>query len=266
MGRVSLKPKSQPPIDSSAPAGGGGPGNFREPFSLNEDGSPSPSIAHPKGPENKLWVAQAGATPPNTSGKAAKPKPPPTTSTKITSVKSENTSTKDIDIKVQVLADGSSSSITSTSAKTSFSFGTVAWNTPAYDYQDKGGKKIITRLNGKFTFKGTITIQTVYGSSAKATDMSEYGRGTTNIDKKNGHVTLGFHEHCHQQDYLKHLKNKPLPTLNLKVGMSVDQYNKRTAQFNTDYNKYQKDMETSSYNATDEVGYKLSKCKQDGKC
>lgn len=262
MGRAAEKLPTVP----STSDGSSGPGYFREPLSLNEDGTAPTSAAHRKGPASKLWVAQAGTAPVSTSSKAAMPKPPPATKAKTVSVKKENTSTKDIDIKVQVLADGSSSSINAKSAKTKLNFGSVAWNPPQYNYQTKGGKKIITQFIGKFTFKGTIIIQTVYGSSAKATDISKYGRGTTKIDKKNGQVTLGFHESCHQKDYLNYLKNKPNPTLDLKVGMDVDQYNKHKAQFSTDFNKYQKDMESSSINSTDEVGYKLSKCKRDGKC
>lgn len=260
-----------PAIDIDAPASEPGPGYFRQPYSLTEDGLPSLSPGQRKGPAAELLVvAQVVVTQANTAapagGQAVKAKAPPKTNATTSPVKTETTADKDIDLKVQVVADGTDSSLNANAAKTSYSFTAIKWNAPSYEYQQQGGKKVITKLTGKFTLKGTITVQTKYGTKAKATDKSLYGRGTTKADKTSGNVSLGFHENCHQQDFLNYLKNTAIPTLNVKVGMSVDEFNKAIEQFKTAFQKYQDDMDTTSKTATDEVGYKLSKCKADGKC
>ena len=266
MGRVTQTPVVPVQIDINAPSSSSGCGNFREPCPLDEQNAIPNSPAHPRGPASKLWVAQAGKTPVSSISKPVKPKPPPKTKPSISTLKSKTTSKVEINIKVQVLADGTSGDIDAKSAKTTFSSAGVKWSKPRYKWREQGGKKIITSLNGKFEFKGTITIQTVYGTKAKKTDTSLYGRGTTKDDKKKGNVSLGFHESCHQKDFLKYLKNKPFPKFEGKVGMTTTDYDKASAKFKTAFDKYMNDMDAESKKSTDEVGYKLTKCKTDKKC
>lgn len=266
MGRVTHPPVVPVQIDINAPSASSGCGNFREPCTIGEQNAVLNSPAHPKGPASKLWVAQAGKTPVSSISKPVKPKPPPKTVPSISTLKSKTTSKVEINIKAQVLADGTSGNIDAKSAKTSVNSTGVHWNAPRYTSQEQGGKKIITSLSGKFKFKGTITIQTMYGTKAKKTDISLYGRGTTKDDKKKGNVSLGFHESCHQKDFLNYLKNKPFPKFEVKVGMTTTDYDKAVAEFKTAFNKYMNDMDAESKKSTDEVGYTLSKCKADKKC
>ncbi|MDX2445562.1 MAG: hypothetical protein QNK30_17335 [Bacteroidales bacterium] len=266
MGRVTHPPVVPVEININAPSSNSGCGNFREPCPLDEQNSVPNSPAHPRGPASKLWIAQAGKTPVSSISKSVKPKPPPKTKPSISTLKSKTTSKVDINIKVQVLADGTSKNVDAKSAKTSFNSNGVNWKEPRYKWREKRGKNIITSLSGKFVFKGTITIQTVYGTKAKKTDISLYGRGTTKDDKKRGNVSLGFHESRHQKDFLNYFKNKPFPKFEGKVGMTTTDYDKAVAEFKTAFNKYMNDMDAKSIKSTDEVGYTLSKCKKDKKC
>ena len=47
-------------------------------------------------------------------------------------------------------------------------------------------------------------------------------RGTTEEDKAAGNTTLGFHEGQHGLDYIKYLKENPLPQFLGKVGMQAE--------------------------------------------
>lgn len=260
MGRPAPKFRGEfPEIDTNAPAAGGGPGYFRAPRTFERSGSPPTAAPRLRGP-NLRYVAQAGA-----GVKTSKAKPPPKTIPSKSSVKIEKTKDVDIAIHVQVLGDGKDGSL-GNAAHTAFNFSAVQWKTPGYSVAIQAGKKTITKLAKAFEFKGTISIQTKYGPTAKPNDQSLYGRGTTSKDKKDGNTTLGFHEHCHRQDYLQYLNDKALPTFTGKVGMTEDDYKKAIGKFDTDYKKYIADMEDHSKKTTDEVGYTLSKCKTDGKC
>jgi hypothetical protein len=257
---------STPTIDPNAPAGGGGPGFFREPFSLNEDGSPSLSIAHRKGPATKLWVAQAKTTPVSvsTKPKPTKPKKPPVTKPSTSVVIKKSNKDVDIDIKIKILADTTSNKLPAKTAATDFKFKNFNYKYPKYALDPNTQK--IAKFTTKFIFKGTIIIQTLYGSKAKATDLSVYGRGTTTADKASGKVTLGFHESCHRQDYLNYPTTHPIPLFKMNIGDTPAEYNNAKKEFEKKLKQYPKDMKAESTKNTDEVGYKLSKCKADKKC
>ena len=265
MGEGEEVKRTTPTVDPNAPAGGGGPGYFREPFSLNEDGSPSLSIAHPKGPSARLWVAQAKTPSEGTGTTPTKVKAPPVTKPSTSDVKKESNKEMDIDVKVKILADRKSSKLRKKAAKTSFNFKKLTYNYPNVDLDRK--TKTITKIKSKYIFKGYIPIQTLYGKKAKAKDKSVYGRGTTKADKSSGNITLGFHESCHRQDYLDYLKDNPLPKFKkIKIGDSKADYLDAIQDFKDKLEQYRKDMNAESVKNTDEVGYKLSKCKVDGKC
>jgi hypothetical protein len=237
-----------------APRGAGGPGSFAPPAPLTADAdSDLPSPWRP-GP--------AGADPLDTPIAAA-PKPanaPPVTSPASLGVIKEATSAfTDYKIEGEVVADGSGG--VTTGADTSFS--KVASTSPSYD--SDGGK--ITKFNGKFTFKGTITIQTKYAADSKADSLSCYGRGTTDTDVKNRDITLGFHESCHRADYQAFLKANALPDPPaMSIGMNAADYDKAVAAFGTALNKYYADMKADSVKKTDEVGFTLSKADKTNSC
>src|SRR5439155_15004300 len=117
----------------------------------------------------------------------------------------------------------------STGAETSFS--QVASTSPGYDASADGK---VLKFNGKFTFKGTIQIQTNYAADSNASTLSCYGRGTTTSDVANRDITLGFHESCHRADYQAFLKANTLPDApTMNIGMKAADYDKSAAAFVT---------------------------------
>ena len=265
MGRSAAEEVPDSGIDINAPAAPSGAGYFREAFPMDSGSMSIRSPTYRMGPVNASLVAQASSTPVSAGGKKpAKIKKPPKTKALIKPVKKESTSETDIDVKVRVVADSTSSKVAKKGASTSYSFTNVTYKFPDISY-DQNTKKI-TNLKNKFQFKRTNKIQPLYGKKAKATDKSLYGRGTTNKDKLAGTISLGFHESCHREDFLAYLKSNPLPTFTIKVGDTLQKYQDAISKFKTAYAKYTTDMDAKSKSNTDEVGYKLSKCKVDKKC
>jgi hypothetical protein len=138
---------------------------------------------------------------------------------------------------------------------------------PDYRMDPTDPTSAITKFTGKFTWRGTITIQTQYGSGAAPADVSCYGRGTTNADVQNRDITLGFHESCHRADYVDYLLHKPLADPpKLSVGMTRTDYDSAVATFHTTVEGYFSDMEKASVQNTDEVGHRLSTRQATEKC
>jgi hypothetical protein len=98
----------------------------------------------------------------------------------------------------------------------------------------------------------------VYGPDGKATDRSDYGRGTTKQDESAGNTSLGFHESCHQADFLAYLKNTALPEFTGRVDMTVADFKAAQQEFGDAINRFFTDMDEESFKKTDEVGYKYS--------
>ncbi|MBI3864086.1 MAG: hypothetical protein HY290_19560, partial [Planctomycetia bacterium] len=164
----------------------------------------------------------------------------------------------DYKIEAEIIADGSGGS---TGADTSFS--KIASSSPSYDAEN--GK--ITKFKGKFTFKGTIQIQTKYAADSTATSLSCYGRGTTTTDVANRDITLGFHESCHRADYQAYLKANALPDPpTMTIGMKSDDYDKSAAAVSKAITKYYADMTADSIKKTDDVGFTLAKSNQTNSC
>ena len=249
-------------VHPAAPAGGGGPGKFRDVAGPLGAGAAPAFDAHPRAPAGRYVVAANVSA---VAAATAATKAPPTTVTGTTRVKLEKTSSADIDVSVEVLPDATGADITG--AKTTISGDGVTYSTPGYSgHKRKDGTEVIDSLDGPYEIKGTITIQTVYGAGSKATDTSVYGRGTTAKDKADGNTSLGFHEYCHRQDYLGYLKSKPLPVFTGKAGMTATAYQAAATAFENAGKRYLKDMEAESKRKTDETGYKKSQCVKDGKC
>lgn len=98
----------------------------------------------------------------------------------------------------------------------------------------------------------TVDIQTQYGADPEAD--AAYGRGTTVDDISKGNVTLGFHESCHRQDLLDYLRNKPIPTLNAKVGDKKADVDKAIAAYAKAWPVYFATARSESKTKTDETG------------
>jgi hypothetical protein len=236
----------------STPLGAGGPGNFAPRSPLNADeGSDLPSPWRP-GPLGTDPIAIPTGTP--TPANA----PPATTPKSLGVLKQAQNDFADYKIEGEIVADGSGGT---TGATTSFT--RLASNSPSYD---SDGVKI-TKFSGKFTFKGTIQIQTKYAADSNSSSLSCYGRGTTDTDVKSRDITLGFHESCHRADYEAYLKAHALPDPPaMSIGMKATDYDAATVAFNKALNKYYADMEADSVSKTDDVGFTLSKSNKTNNC
>lgn len=233
-----------------SPAGGGGPGGFtRSPSPLTERHVPTSD----KIPGPVQFVPADTETP-------KPPNPPPATQVQsLGKLKEESSDLKDVLIDAKVVADGTSKGGTQTD------FTLPAMKAPAYDSDAETG--MITKFKGKFTWKGTIEIKTVYGSGMSATDLSCYGRGTTDDDIRNRDITLGFHEHQHQVDFINYLKTHPLPeTPEMKIGMTEDEYTTATDTFKAELATYHDAMKADSGAKTDEVGHHKSTWESTQEC
>ncbi len=234
-----------------APLGGGGPGSFRQPGPVRLDGDGNFPFAGNQWPLQAAPM-QAGQSP-------APPNPPPATRPRsLGSFKAVQNEFADVSIDAGIVADGSDPN---GSATTDF----IIPESKSPGYSESGGK--ITSFDGKFTWKGTVTIQTVYGSGFGAADVACYGRGTTADDVKNRDITLGFHEHCHQVDFGNFLTGNSLPDLpKMEVGMKKSEYEAETKRFKSELDGYRRKMKSASRIATDETGHKESTWKKTGKC
>src|SRR5262245_2924215 len=263
----------------SAPPGGGGPGNFRIGTHLGTEGNDSDPIPHPLAPDTRYRVltnddAQVlqdqGVPMDNGTVKViptgGKTNPPPATQpTTFKNTKGTVAGKVEIDVDVEVLADGKD-----TRAGREWNARTVMdpkavkgkevkANYPTYEIDAADAGKLPTQqkilaLKGAYTVKGKVTLQIQYGTSAKPTSPAAYGRGTTTQDVQNGDTTVGFHESCHMADFVSWLKNKAFPVVNLKLPMTVDQYDKATAAGDAAIEKYFADAEAESKRNTDEIG------------
>lgn len=235
-----------------SPLGGGGPGRFR-PAPLDDAteqaNAPSPWEPVPLG---------TGATPPA----AKKPNPPPETTTgSLGMLKSKQTDLLNVKVDAEIVDDTAGGP--GEGADTTLNDRTTS-SSPAYT-TDRHNK--IVSFGGKFEWTGTMTIQTNYARGSRPTDVSCYGRGTTDADVAAGDVTLGFHESCHRADYVRYLKTNPLPDPpELAIGMTEGAYKAAIAAFKKALADYRTDITQQSRANTDEVGFKLSKHLATKKC
>ena len=155
----------------------------------------------------------------------------------------------DVNVDAKIVADGTGARA---GAVTSFADGTA--QTVPIPHPDRHNK--IIKFGGKFTWRGTVTIQTVYAAGVGPNTLSGYGRGTTDSDVRNRDITLGFHESCHRNDYVAYLGEHRLPDPpKLAIGMTVADYEKATAAFGKELKAYFKAMDAESVANTDEVGH-----------
>lgn len=237
--------KSGTKAHPKAPRGSGGPGGFVV-----------PGVKKDRDASGGRRVLDASDT---KSGGSAKQKPPPATNPVRKEVLKRNGRSEDIEVHVEILADAKSSNPDLKGAKTAFDSSSISFSTPGYFAVSRRGRNVVTRVDGVFELKGTIVIQTTYGPGSKSTDRSLYGRGTTTKDETRGDTSLGFHEHCHQQDYLRFLKDKPLPRFSGKVGQTEAAFKKAADLLEKAFTRYWAEMEKYSLQRTDEVGRKRSR-------
>jgi hypothetical protein len=200
------------------------------------------------------------------AGKLAAPRvpnPPPITQTSKTSVKKMKDAETDYDVSVEVVADASDATLPAGTAETTFDNDVMAV-TPVPAWEEKNGKKIVTKIAAPLSVKGVMKIHTRYGTGATANQPSGYGRGTTEEDIKAGNTSLGFHESCHRVDLLSYATTTPLPKFAGKVGMDVDTFDQAGTEFRAQMGSYFTTMQSQSELKTDEVGYTKAKYEANG--
>jgi hypothetical protein len=104
-----------------------------------------------------------------------------------------------------------------------------------------------------------VTIKIVYGTvggvRVKPEEEASWGRGTTAGDAAAKDITVGFHESCHRDDYIAHLKaNLPIQSAGFRVGMSVADFDAEVDRIGAAIDSWFKDAETASRAKTDETG------------
>jgi len=232
-----------------SPAGSGGPGDFRsnQPLTVRDD--PTGALNVP-GPLQHIPMSDEEPEPPNA--------PPATNARSLGTLAEADNEHKDVSVDAKVVADGTSASGTHTF------FTRVSSSLPAYGTDGEGN---IESFTGKFVFKGTVAIQTVYGDDAGADFLSCYGRGTTDDDVRDRNITLGFHESRHRQDYANYLNNNSLPDLpEMRIPMPVSEYEDEKTRWTREIEAYWNDMEANSISQTDETGHHKSTWQSDGSC
>lgn len=227
-----------------SPAGGGGPGHFSRVRLAQRDQGTLPDPARP-GPLQSIPLQGAPAPRPANPAPGTNPR-------SLGVLKSVQTDLMDVKVDAEIVADGTGGRA---GAVTSFTGGT-AWTGPAPRHDSHSR---IVQFVGKFTWHGTVTIQTVYAAGFGPNTLSGYGRGTTDSDVRNRDITLGFHESCHRADFVSHLRTVPLPDPpQLAVGMTMTAYNTAISAFDRKLHAYVTAMEAESATNTDEVGYRRS--------
>lgn len=103
------------------------------------------------------------------------------------------------------------------------------------------------------TISKKLTIQTIYGKNAHASDESAYGRGHIKADKDAGHGTLGFHEGSHGTDFMEYIKSHPFPEIVIETPVSKKKYEALKAEWRKEFKAYVEDMHKTSKAATDDV-------------
>jgi hypothetical protein len=230
----------------TSPAGGGGPGHFRDADSFRADEKRSETVRHAKAPAARLKVSAPAASGTAKIRKAPVTKPYAKQLVAVTGPAVAG------GVRLEVLADQMNDptieppSSAETKLEESYEFGDGSWQTV-------NGK--ITSITKKMVFRASFTIRTHYLPGASPNDTSKYGRGTTRADKAAGNVTLGFHESCHRDEYIKYLTSTPYPKFKGKVGMTEEEFAAAVEEFDEAVKAFHAGIHADSLGeAVDEVG------------
>jgi hypothetical protein len=218
-------------VPPNAPAGGGGPGHFRDADSFRADEDPDETVRHAKAPAVRMLATDAAAQPTSGSAGAAKRQPPPQTTTMTKQIASQSGPEVTMDVRMLVLADEMNDSTVKkpASAETRVLVSPGLRKVEGMSWKAANGK--VTAITKKLVVRGTFSVRTSYRPGADPNHNSEYGRGTTAQDKASGNVTLGFHESCHREEYIDYLTKTPFPTFKGKVGMSEADFQAAVDEF-----------------------------------
>ena len=232
-------------VHPDSPLGAGGPGFFRAAYPAGAIAPKTPGHVHFR--EMDIIPVQAPVRVPRPAN------PPPATRPRVLRTsKRVQSALIDVDIEAEVLADNRSGPAGGAHTRVEF----PRWTAPRHARPVDGN---VPEFRGKFRWRGRITIQTQYGAGATARSVSCYGRGTTTSDVNARDITLGFHESCHQQDYVAYLSAHPLPEPPaLQLGMPVADDEAEVQRFRRELGAYNAGLTQDSRARTDEVGHARS--------
>jgi len=233
----------------SSPAGGGGPGNFGSAHSLDPGASPD-ALLHPNAPAARLAFGFGPFLAPGGAGaRRKKPLAPPV---KPRTFQVSRVSAVSLTINVKILEDKINSNL-SVPAKTYPAWQPWdVWTSPKYTVAAEGTVSAVTTQPA---VTATLHVWTEFKSERAKKGRSAYGRGTTAKDKRDGNITLEFHESCHQKDFVDFVTNVDnLPEFIGSVGMGTGAYLQLWTTFENELRDLPRKMEAHSALQTDEVG------------
>ena len=242
-----------------SPRGSGGAGYVRIPGTVDGAGKLSVTVPQPNTLIGRNHVLSSDDETALENSKKPLPKknPPPRTKVESFSRKTaKNANNVAVDLTIKVLADANDHPAVATKTADT---GVVkdTW-TVHFDWADivpDTAMKKVTAVTGINTLKGLIELQIRYGPGVKPEQKVAYGRGTTFKDKANGDITIGFHEHCHLDDWCDYLKTGKLPLqFKGKVGMSITEYQDKQIELEDAFELFIKTGDTQTHTNTDQVG------------
>lgn len=242
-----------------SPQGAGGDGNFRLPGTIDGIGKQSFTIPQPNTLNGRNHVLTADEETALEDSKTGPPKknPPPVTKAETFHRKlPKNTHNMVVDLTIRILSDLSNQSgVGKGNADTGIvqASATAGFEWAVFDF-DLDTKKV-TVIHGSNKLQGLIELQIRYASDVKPEQKVAYGRGTTVSDVANGDITIGFHEHCHLDDWRGYLKSAKLPLeFEGKVGMSTTEYQQKQTDLEDKLQAFLDAGDALTVAQTDEVG------------
>jgi len=113
----------------------------------------------------------------------------------------------------------------------------------------------VTAIDGTNILEGLIELRISYASGVNPEQTVAYGRGTTSEDKVNGDITIGFHEHCHLNDWWNYLRSAKLPLdFKGKKEMLATDYAQKQTDLENKFEEFITAGDTLTVAQTDEVG------------
>jgi hypothetical protein len=218
-----------------APAGGGGPGLFRQPGAVSTDGGRA-MLPHPDSPAATDLDPQRLDAAQGEKDKEVKRLPPPLVTDESTQI------IQGMTVILYPDAHGIAGAGSATTQLDESEGGA------SYDFDKGTGKVTVMR---ELPWK--VEIQTRYGSGTPDDDAA-YGRGTTDKDKEDGNITLGFHESCHRADILAYLQQHSPPVLPDLVDKTKVEADAAIATYKTACKAYFQAARKHSETVTDEDG------------
>ena len=243
-----------------SPCGASGNGYSRLPGNVDGPGKQSYTIPHPctLNGRNHILSVDEETVLEESKGPAAEKKDPPDTKVETFHRKiAKNKHHMAVDLTIKILNDLTNQ--TSVKAGSSAATGVVQdtmtahfdWAEVGYDDQTM---KVEAPL-GTNTLKGLIELQIRYAPDVEPDQKSAYGRGTTVSDVAKGDITIGFHEHCHLDDWWAYLKSKKLPLeFEGKVGMTTTVYQQKQTDLKNKFQDFLDAGDAETLKNTDEVG------------